>query len=81
MSRHPCRRIDRNSLCKHSLMNHIQEIRDWFEENSDGDGEHENGVLIQTIDNPGGMVDVNIVGTDLEDIHFELFSKPSKRIC
>ena len=43
----------------------FQRIQFWYASNCDGDWEHGNGVAIETIDNPGWSVTINLEGTDL----------------
>lgn len=38
----------------------------WYLSNCDGEWEHEYGVKIETLDNPGWYVEINLVGTELE---------------
>lgn len=42
----------------------------WYESQTDGDWEHEWGVRIATLDNPGWMLDVDLEGTALEGCAF-----------
>lgn len=44
-------------------MENIQWLTNWFLGNCDGDWEHSNIVTIQTIDNPGWMVRIDISET------------------
>jgi hypothetical protein len=44
----------------------IVRLQDWYASNCDGDWEHSAGVEIETLDNPGWMVRVDIVGTQIE---------------
>lgn len=37
----------------------------------DGDWEHRFGVRIQTLDSPGWAVDIDLIGTELEDVAFD----------
>jgi hypothetical protein len=39
---------------------------EWFSQHCDGDWEHDLGITIATLDNPGWSVDVRIADTDLE---------------
>lgn len=41
-------------------------ITDWYRRQCDGTWEHERGLVIQTLDNPGWLLKVNLVGTDLK---------------
>jgi len=46
-------------------------IQNWYYKHCDGDWEHEYGVKIDTLDNPGWAVDIDLVDTDLESASFE----------
>jgi hypothetical protein len=46
--------------------NPIDALQTWYAAQCDGDWEHEYGVEITTLDNPGWMLRVNLVGTALE---------------
>lgn len=49
----------------------IQRLQAWFDQNCDGDWEHDFGVSIQSCDNPGWWVKIDIRGTPLEHNPFE----------
>lgn len=51
-----------NSL---NIFNWLQE---WYSQQCDGDWEHENGIKIETIDNPGWSVTIDLRGTVLEGL-------------
>jgi hypothetical protein len=38
----------------------------WYSSHCDGDWEHQQGISIQTLDNPGWLLKVNLIGTNLE---------------
>ncbi|MGW4276892.1 immunity 53 family protein [Streptomyces seoulensis] len=42
-------------------------LQHWYAAHCDGDWEHERGVTIGTLDNPGWTVEVGLEGTDLAD--------------
>jgi len=44
----------------------LQSLAVWFVEHCDGDWEHDRGITIESLDNPGWAVDVGIGGTELE---------------
>ena len=46
-------------------------IQKWYASQCDGDWEHTFGVSIETLDNPGWIVRVNLEGTELEEVPFE----------
>jgi hypothetical protein len=45
-------------------------LQDWYANQCDGDWEHDYGVRIETLDNPGWLVSINLIGTDMEDRQF-----------
>lgn len=51
-------------------MNALNEIQNWYAAQCDGDWEHQHGVKIETLDNPGWSVSVNLSDTALEGIQF-----------
>jgi len=46
-------------------------IQQWYESECNGDWEHQYGVKIDTIDNPGWTVDIDLFETDLHDLQIE----------
>jgi hypothetical protein len=52
-------------------MDLIEFLQKWYFEQCDGDWEHAYGVKIETLDNPGWSVDIDLQGTDFADKHFE----------
>jgi hypothetical protein len=54
---------------------------DWFRDHCDGDWEHDLGIRLATLDNPGWSLDVHIAGTDLEGIVVESrFTEESEHV-
>lgn len=53
----------------------IEQIQTWYAAQCDGDWEHQYGVSIETIDNPGWCVTVDLTGTSLENIRFQTYQK------
>ena len=51
--------------------NALQWLQEWYLAQCDGDWEHEFGVTIETLDNPGWRVTVSLQGTALEEVPFE----------
>jgi hypothetical protein len=43
----------------------------WFANQCDGDWEHEYGIRIGTLDNPGWRLRISLIGTELENRNFE----------
>lgn len=52
-------------------MNILKWLQDWYALNCDGDWEHCYGIQINTLDNPGWMVDIDLIDTYLENKNFE----------
>ena len=55
-------------------MNTIQRLQKWYASQCDGDWEHGYGVSIETLDNPGWRLRINLIGTTLEMKPFEEIS-------
>ena len=49
----------------------IKEIENWYLSNCNGDWEHQYGVTIESLDNPGWRVLIDLKGTKLEQINFK----------
>lgn len=53
-------------------------LQNWYSSHCDGNWEHENQIKIETLDNPGWNIEIDIKETNLsfvEDIPWELFEK------
>lgn len=46
--------------------NYFLKLQEWYLEQCDGDWEHEFGVKIETLDNPGWSLHIDLTGTSLE---------------
>ena len=51
-------------------MKEIQDLQAWYLAQCDGDWEHQFGVRIETLDNPGWRATIDLAGTDLEKKSF-----------
>jgi hypothetical protein len=51
-------------------MNDLAWLSDWYLSQCDGDWEHQNGVEIRTIDNPGWSLKIDLSETSLKDVPF-----------
>ena len=51
--------------------NPISWLQNWYTTQCDGDWEHDYGITIGTLDNPGWYVVINLVETPLEAAAFE----------
>lgn len=52
----------------------VSVLQDWYASQCDGDWEHRFGVRIETLDNPGWRVKIDLAGTPLEN---KLFAEVS----
>ena len=52
----------------------ISELQEWYLSQCNGDWEHEFGVKINTLDNPGWTIDIDLEGTDAEEKLFTEYS-------
>src|SRR5436190_23862702 len=52
-------------------MDELTWLEKWFLSNCNGDWEHADGVRIETLDNPGWTLRINISGTKLEKESFK----------
>lgn len=44
----------------------LDQLCDWYQSNCDEDWEHQYGVKIETLDNPGWMITIDLTWTELE---------------
>ena len=49
----------------------LQALQKWYADQCDGEWEHRYGIEISTLDNPGWLVKIDLVGTELEARSFE----------
>jgi len=49
----------------------LEELESWYYSNCNKDWEHQFGIKIDTLDNPGWRVEIDLEETKLEDISFE----------
>ncbi len=52
------------------IINELLELQSWFVNQCNGVWEHEHGISIETTDNPGWLVKIDLVGTALEGCVF-----------
>ena len=52
-------------------MDLLEWLQEWYKSNCDGDWEHYYGVKIDTLDNPGWSITINLNDTLLENKKFE----------
>ncbi len=52
-------------------MDALQSIMNWYEEQCDGDWEHQYGIKIETLDNPGWTIQIDVADTELEGRGFQ----------
>ncbi len=49
------------------MRNLLDSLQSWYENQCDGEWEHQYGVKIETLDNPGWAVEIDLIGTKLSD--------------
>ncbi len=49
----------------------LENLQAWFAQQCDGTWEHQRGVKIETLDNPGWSVEIDLEGTSLENKTFK----------
>lgn len=52
-------------------MSILEKLQLWYDQHCDGDWEHSYGISIETLDNPGWSVKIDLTNTLLEDIPFQ----------
>ncbi|MBL7662724.1 immunity 53 family protein, partial [bacterium] len=52
-------------------MNVFQQLGDWYMSQCDGDWEHSYGVVIETLDNPGWRIKIDLAETRLSGRFFD----------
>ena len=52
-------------------MDALSELQEWYVSHCNGDWEHHYGVSIDTLDNPGWQVSIDLTGTGLEGKSFQ----------
>ena len=51
-------------------MNELNDLQDWYAAQCDGEWEHSHGVKIESCDNPGWWVKIDLKRTALEEVPF-----------
>ena len=52
-------------------MNYLQEIQNWYHSECNDEWEHVYGITIDTLDNPGWTVSIDLYGTSLQNSEFQ----------
>jgi Immunity protein 53 len=53
----------------------LEELQRWYRLHCDGDWEHEEGIIIETLDNPGWRMRISLRDTELESKPFQEISR------
>ena len=56
-------------------MDNLSWLQDWYAAQCDGEWEHQYGLSIETLDNPGWALKVNLSGTAYADLRFEAIER------
>lgn len=62
-----------------SQVNLLEKLMEWYEEQCDGEWEHGSGLVIDTLDNPGWTVRIDLRGTPFERTAFEPINSVKSR--
>jgi hypothetical protein len=54
----------------YSSKNNLDQLSNWYLERCNGSWEHISGIEINTLDNPGWTVEIDLTGTELENKSF-----------
>ncbi|HUS34167.1 MAG TPA: immunity 53 family protein [Verrucomicrobiae bacterium] len=49
----------------------LERLQTWYSQQCNGEWEHDSGIQIGTLDNPGWTVDIDLSGTNLENAQLE----------
>ena len=52
-------------------MDHLSRLRNWYAAQCDGDWEHSYGIKIDTLDNPGWTLTIDLADTELQSKSFD----------
>jgi hypothetical protein len=52
-------------------MDSIGWLQQWYLQQCDGTWEHQNGIIIETLDNPGWVVKISLIGTEMQGMDME----------
>lgn len=52
-------------------MDNLSWLQDWYAAQCDGEWEHQQGIAIDTLDNPGWSLKVNLSGTAYAELQFQ----------
>ena len=52
------------------MTDELSELQGWYARQCDGDWEHQDGIEINTLDNPGWRINIDLEGTGLEATAF-----------
>jgi hypothetical protein len=56
-------------------MNELERLNKWYSSHCDGTWEHDQGVTLQSLDNPGWWLKIDLKGTRLESKSFSAISQ------
>lgn len=51
-------------------MNPLEALQEWYQSQCNGDWEHKYGINIESCDNPGWWVKIDLMGTSLQSRHY-----------
>lgn len=52
-------------------MSNLEKLQEWYQSQCNDDWEHQFGIKVETLDNPGWKLEIDLEGTELENVTFE----------
>lgn len=52
--------------------NILKWLQDWYQSQCDGEWEHEYGIKIDTVDNPGWFITIDLVFTKMQNLNLDI---------
>jgi hypothetical protein len=59
-------------------MNSLEWLQDWYYARCDDEWEHQHGITIQSLDNPGWLVKIDLAGTPMSGGNMQEVGQPSQ---
>src|SRR5690348_835052 len=65
--------VDRYDAYRADRPDALTWLQGWFAAHCDGDWEHDRGITIENLDNPGWSVRIELAGTELHNVPFQRY--------
>lgn len=60
-----------NTSWLHEMTSALVRLQAWYARQCNGEWEHDHGLTVESCDNPGWWVKIDLRGTPLADVHFD----------